>query len=289
MKRSFIVILIIFIQSVVALAQNADIDAIETSLYGYDYKNESDNKRVERLEKHLYGHKKSGNILKRIENIKNDIGFVEIKETTKEEINKPIANQNIKNDIKNELLNMKEDASVDYPIVDKLEEEIFKTNYKSENIYSRLDRLEKQVFNKTSNESLTDRVDKLSSVIMPKKISKRSEEHYTSNEIESYYRKNGLEEINNQTLPFQLAVLEEDILKKNYQNENISTRLSRIENNLFNRTYHTDTDIERLQRIIVAYDAKQKSYKYENNRKMQNMATVSQLGGILLMILAMIL
>ena len=86
MKRSFIVILIIFIQSVVALAQNADIDAIETSLYGYDYKNESDTKRVERLEKHLYGHKKSGNILKRIENIKNDIGFVEIKETTKDNV-----------------------------------------------------------------------------------------------------------------------------------------------------------------------------------------------------------
>ena len=72
-------------------------------------------------------------------------------------------------------------------------------------------------------------------------------------------------------------------------NDNNANRLNRLEQKLFNRSFPNDADITRLQRIMVAYDAKKNSYKYENNRKMQNMATVSQIGGILLMILAILL
>ena len=79
------------------------------------------------------------------------------------------------------------------------------------------------------------------------------------------------------------------MLRNDYQNENITERLSRLENKLFKKTFDSDSDISRLQRIMVAYDAKKDSYKYDNNKKMQNMATVSQLGGILLMILAILL
>ena len=284
MKEKILTILILFVSQTFAIASNPALDSLEMTIYGYDYKNETDTKRIERLESYLYGNKRSGNITKRIENIQNDIGYVKPQNIKKEN------NQNsLKNNRKNELTNIKEDASVEYPMVDRIEEELFKTNYKTENIYSRLDRLEKQVFNKTSNEPLMDRVDNLASVVLPKKCFSRKEEDFSQQELDKYYRNNGLQEIDNQTLPFQLAVLEQDLLKNNYENDNISNRLNRIENKLFNRTFSSDTDITRLQRILVAYDAKQKSHKYENNRKMQNMATASQIGGILLMILAMIL
>lgn len=284
MKEKILTILILFVSQTFAIASNPALDSLEMTIYGYDYKNETDTKRIERLESYLYGNKRSGNITKRIENIQNDIGYVKPENIKKEN------NQNsLKNNLKNELTNIKEDASVEYPMVDRIEEELFKTNYKTENIYSRLDRLEKQVFNKTSNEPLMDRVDNLASVVLPKKSFSRKEEDFSQQELDKYYRNNGLQEIDNQTLPFQLAVLEQDLLKNNYENDNISNRLNRIENKLFNRTFSSDTDITRLQRILVAYDAKQKSHKYENNRKMQNMATASQIGGILLMILAMIL
>lgn len=284
MKQKILILFIILIQSSFAFAANQALDALEMTIFGYDYKNENDSKRIERIETHLYGSKKSGNINKRIENIKNDIGYVKPQTMTKEN------NKNsLKNDLRNEFSNIKEDASVEYPMVDKIEEELFKTNYKTENIYTRLDRLEKQVFNKTSNEPLTDRVDKLASIVLPKKTFSRSEEDFSQQELDKYYRNNGLQEIDNQTLPFQLAVLEQDILKNNYENDNIANRLNRLETKLFNRTFTSDTDITRLQRILVAYDAKQKSHKYENNRRMQNMATASQISGILLMILAMIL
>lgn len=284
MKQKILILFIILIQSSFAFAANQALDALEMTIFGYDYKNENDSKRIERIETHLYGSKKSGNINKRIENIKNDIGYVKPQTMTKEN------NKNsLKNDLRNEFSNIKEDASVEYPMVDRIEEELFKTNYKTENIYTRLDRLEKQVFNKTSNEPLTDRVDRLASIVLPKKTFSRSEEDFSQQELDKYYRNNGLQEIDNQTLPFQLAVLEQDILKNNYENDNIANRLNRLETKLFNRTFTSDTDITRLQRILVAYDAKQKSHKYENNRRMQNMATASQISGILLMILAMIL
>ena len=284
MKQKILILFIILIQSSFAFAANQALDALEMTIFGYDYKNENDSKRIERIETHLYGSKKSGNINKRIENIKNDIGYVKPQTITKEN-NK----SSLKNDLRNEFMNVKEDASVEYPMVDKIEEELFKTNYKTENIYARLDRLEKQVFNKTSNEPLTDRVNRLASIVLPKKTFSRSEEDFSQQELDKYYRNNGLQEIDNQTLPFQLAVLEQDILRNNYENDNIANRLNRLETKLFNRTFTSDTDITRLQRILVAYDAKQKSHKYENNRRMQNMATASQISGILLMILAMIL
>ena len=292
MKRLAIILLIIFIQNLTVFASNPMLSEIETNIFGYEYKNDKDSKRIERIESYLYGEKKTGNINKRIENIKVDIGYISEQEKLANEQKLQLEKEKILQEKKKkEMLALKESASVEYPMVDKIEEELFKTTYKSENIYNRLDRLEKQVFNKTSNESLNERVDKLASVVVPQKNKKHRNDNYqySANDMDSYYRNSGLSPVDNQSLPFQLAVLEQDLLRNNYDTDNISNRLSRLEHKLFNRTFSSDTDITRVQRIMVAYEAKQNSHKYENNRKMQNMATASQIGGILLMILAMIL
>ena len=291
MKKFILLILCIVFFPLVSSAEISALSALENSLLGSEYKNDSDVQRVERLEQHLYGSKKSGNLQTRIKNIKNDTGYSDpVKEVPKQVPGQNNLKSNINPALNNELLNMKEDASVDYPIVDKMEEEVFKTTYKNENIYKRLDRLEGKVFNKTSKASLNERVDKLSAVILPmKRTAKMPDYNYDSADMDSYYAQSGLTPITDQNVVFQLAVLEQDLLKGNYTNDNISNRLSRLENALFNRTFPTDNDISRLQRVMVAYDAKKNSYKYENNRKMQNVATFSQIGGILLMILAILL
>ena len=281
MKKIILLILIISTFTSIYVEAKTDtneiITSIETTMFGYDFNSETETARLDRIEKHLYGEKKKGNIQTRLKDIQDDTGFT----VAKKQLPK-----NIENKITQDL---KEDSTVEYPMVDKLEEEVFKTTYKNENIYKRLDRLETQIFNQTNNDSLNNRVDKLASVINPKKQIKRQEEYTTNNDLNNYYRNNGLEPVNNDSVPFQLAALEQNILKKDYMNENISTRLNRLEKEMFSRTFQNDSDVIRLQRIMVAYDAKKDSYKYENNRKMQNMATASQIGGILLMILAMIL
>ncbi len=282
-----LIIMPLYVQAEIS-PMSQSISAVETSIFGYDYNNESDSKRLERIELHLYGAKKNGNIQKRIEDIKNDIGYVEYKAPVNQKQEK--TNTTLDNTDKVLESMTPEDSSVEYPMVDKLEQEIFNTTYKDENIYKRLDRLEEKVFNKTSTDSLNSRVDRLAAIIKPSSNRKYRQNNFASpQQMENYYASSGLEPVNDQSLPFQLAALEQDLLKNDYMNENVSNRLSRLEQKLFKRTFPTDNDITRLQRIMVAYDAKKNSYKYENNRKMQNMATISQIGGILLMILAILL
>ncbi len=265
------------------------VAAIEKTIFGYKYDNENETKRVERIEQYLYGVKKSGNIQNRINNIKNDIGFVPQKINKNKTENLDSSGSNNTNRLNQDLMNLKEDASVDYPVVDAMEQEVFNTTYKSENIYKRLDRLETKIYNKTSTESLNKRVERLAVSLNPQKHIASSQNVNSGHNLDNYYRKSGMETIDDQTMPFQLAVLEQELLRGNYTNDNISNRLSRLEQKLFKRTFTTDSDINRLQRIMVAYEAKKDSYKYENNRKMQNVATMSQIGGILLMILAILL
>ena len=265
------------------------VAAIEKTIFGYKYDNENETKRVERIEQYLYGVKKSGNIQNRINNIKNDIGFVPQKINKNKTENLDSSGSKNTNRLNQDLMNLKEDASVDYPVVDAMEQEVFNTTYKSENIYKRLDRLETKIYNKTSTESLNKRVERLAVSLNPQKHITSSQNVNSGHNLDNYYRKSGMETIDDQTMPFQLAVLEQELLRGNYTNDNISNRLSRLEQKLFKRTFTTDSDINRLQRIMVAYEAKKDSYKYENNRKMQNVATMSQIGGILLMILAILL
>ena len=266
------------------------ISSIENTLFGYDYKEENTKTRIERIEENIYGAKKKGNLSNRLNEIQNNIGYTEQKRPVSDKNVEKNESEKISNQLDTQSRMLKEDSSVDYPIVDKLEDEIFKTTYKNEDIYSRLNRLEQQVFSKTSNASLNERVDRLTSVINPKKtVGRMSKYEHNYGDIDSYYSNSGLEPINENSFPFQLAALEQDLLRNDYQNENITERLSRLENKLFKKTFDSDSDISRLQRIMVAYDAKKDSYKYDNNKKMQNMATVSQLGGILLMILAILL
>ncbi len=277
-----LIIIILPLKSEAFMSASDTLSVVENNLFGYDYKNDTEASRLDRIEMQIYGSKKSGNVESRLDNIKNDTG-ISISEKNKSAKAEGKQNQQADNPA------LKEDASVDYPIVDKMERTIFNTTYKKDNIYARLDRLEDKVFSKRNNDDLNTRVDKLASVIQPKSKRNSKEQTYTAKELDTYYSKSGLEPVNSGSLPFQLAALEQDLLKNDYAGENNSKRLSRLEEKLFSRTFANDNDTTRFQRIMVAYDAKKQSYLYDNNRKMQNMATMTQLSGILLMILAILL
>lgn len=271
------------------------VSAIETGLFGYDYKNESTEKRIERIETHLYGTKKTGDLSKRLKEIQDDTGIV-ASAPVKNDVNATSSSEKIDNSMQqntrsaqNSVKDLKESAEVEYPMVDKMEDVIFGKSFKTENIYVRLDRLEEKVFGKKNNDDLYERVDKLASTVIPANKKQDISERYAARDLDSYYNSSGLEKVNTNTLPFQLAAMEKDLLKKDYQSDSTAARLGRLEHKLFNRTFSTDSDTTRMQRIIVAYDAKKNSFKYENNRRAQNAATISQIGGILLMILAILL
>ena len=283
MKKIILILAFIIINIIPALAGTVQsaLNDIENNIFGYTYKNETETTRIERLEDYIYGNKKTGNLETRIKDIRSDIGLLSAEEKTKQK------EQIKENMIKKELLSAQEDSTVEYPMVDKIEQELFNKTYKNENIYARLDRLEQTVFNKVSNEDLTTRVDKLASIIVPQKTIQQ-EPTYTQEDLNNFYSPD-LQTVTDENMTFQLAVLEQSMLNKAYDGDNIANRLNRLEQKLFNRNFPNDNDISRLQRVLVAYEAKKDSYKYENNRKMQKMATMSQLGGFLLMLLAILI
>lgn len=290
MKKIILSLSILVITAIHCFAANVTtISELENNLFGFEYTNEADSKRIERIEEHLYGNTKNGNLNKRIEEIQNDIGYINKEEILKTQKEKELARQKkLEEERLAELKSIKEDKSVDYPIVDNIEKVVFNENYKDEDIYVRLDRLENKIFNKKNETlALNERVDKLAAIVLPKQIKEEPQIANKAQMTEIY--NSGIPNPNNQSLPFQLAVLEQNMLNNTYNNDHIANRLARLEQELFNRTFANDSDITRLQRIMVTYEAKQNSYKYENNRKMQKMATASQFGGILLMILAMLL
>ena len=290
MKKLLILASIILITALQCFAANSSqISDLENNLFGFDYSNESDTKRIERIEENLYGMTKKGSLSKRIEEIQNDIGYINKDEILQAQKQKELEEKKKQEEQRlAELKSIKEDASVQYPVVDKIEQIVFNQNYQADDIYERLNRLEQKIFEKKNEATpLNERVDKLASIVLPKEIQPEPTIANKAQMTEIY--NNGIPNPNNQSIPFQLSVLEQNMLNNTYNNDYIANRLARLEQELFNRTFANDTDVDRLQRIMVTYEAKQNSYKYENNRKMQKMATASQFGGILLMILAMLL
>ena len=289
MKKNIITVLLFFIIGISAYAVNIKdtLSSIENGVFGYDYKNESDTRRVERLEEYMYGVKKSGTIQSRVDSLQNDSGIIaedkkqkRVLQAKKEENKEVLLEPETKRKV------LKEDETVEYTIVDKMEKELFSRTFKEESIYNRLNRLEMTVFQKTSKEDLNSRVDNLAAVLHPS--GKRSGV-YSTQAMDKMLGDKGVQPIDRNTLPFQLSALEHDIFRHDYNGDNNSSRLSRLEQKMFNRTFPNDADTQRFQRLLAACEAKKDSYKYENNKKMQNMATISQIGGILLMILAILL
>lgn len=282
---TLIILTLVLNMSVYAINMQDTLNSIENSVFGYDYKNDSDITRVERLEEYMYGQKKSGNIQSRVDALQNDSGISVVEKKLKPEMNNKIETAKNEQKMQNQQRQvLKEDDTVEYAIVDKMEKEVFNQTYKNENIYDRLNRLETKMFNKTSNADLSTRVDKLSEVLNPSHRMPAAETTVITDNFN-----NNFSQVNEQTMPFHMAALENVILKHEYNGDSNSSRLSRLEQKLFNRTFPNDNDVQRLQRVLVAYEAKKDSYKYENNRRMQNIATMSQIGGILLMILAILL
>jgi hypothetical protein len=87
---------------------------------------------------------------------------------------------------------------------------------------------------------------------------------------------------------YDLDALEKSILGKKFPDEPAANRLARLENSIFRRTFSDDKEA-RIQRLMAAATAQKTSKHYDSNKFSQYLNSGLQIGGILLMILAMIL
>lgn len=290
-----------------ANSNSALFDKIENSIYGFTYSSEDEVSRLSRLEKSIYGEsKKDKSINERITTIKRDMSADLIGQEITPKEDTFAEEDTYKEELAQETMPPAA-ANVDYPSINELERKIFKQEFKTKDLNSRLANLEKESLGKTfETEPFASRVERLQAKIKPNSfmnnsIAQSSNNYYDGDiaELDKDYHLDsyGSPEFdyasyNSGTIKPQkvnLASVEKSLYKTTFNNDNIDNRLTRLETTMFGTTFAEDTQDERISRISSAFNAQKTAKKYDSNRFGQNMSTAMQIGSILLMILACIL
>ncbi|GBF23333.1 hypothetical protein tpqmel_0737 [Candidatus Gastranaerophilus sp. (ex Termes propinquus)] len=144
MKKFLITLFLLTLFSHPALAawlpkesNQVQLARIEQSIWGFEYSTDSDLERIKRLEESVLGSQNTtgASHAERINILNNVLGF-ETPETA-EKITKKV--QDI------------EGAGIAYPVVDKLEMRVLGKTHSDDNVYTRLERLEKTLYGEKQN------------------------------------------------------------------------------------------------------------------------------------------
>lgn len=139
-------------------------------------------------------------------------------------------------------------ANPDYPAVTRMETKVFKTNYRNEDIYNRLNRLEQTQFGAVSPEmSLLDRVDRLSSKINGSDDSST----FISEETPSEEDNRSFSVTRTTAPPANIAMMERNILGRTYETDTLEDRLARMETNVFGAAQAGDSN-QRVANLTAA-------------------------------------
>ena len=286
----------------IASQYGAILDNLENSLYGFTYTTSDDASRLSRIEESVYGQSKPNkSVNERIASFKKDMSADLIGQeiTPKEDT---FAEDEYKyNDKIAEEKMPPAGANVDYPSVNELEQQIFKQQFKNQDLNSRLAKLEKEALGQTfETDAFSSRVERLQAKIKPESLmeNKIAQDEGTI-PLDKDYSLSGYEPPefdydayntrNKKSEKVNLASVEKSIFKHSFNNENMNNRLARLESTMFGTTFDSDTQEDRLRRISSAYKAQKTASRYDSNKFSQNMATAMQIGTILLMILACVL
>ncbi len=323
MKKTVLLIVCILLlccgasEVLAASSTQATLGKIEESLYGFQYNNENDISRLNRLENTVYGQTSSKSTAERITKLSKDVSADSIGKEI-EPVEDTFA--------ENSDYYMEEEpvatSDVSYPAVDEMELQMFNQAFPKQDIKTRLSNLEKKAFNKTYSDDLSTRVDRLKAEIKPQslmnnKVAQSSNVFYdddvpplssdfhlnkymSPNEFDydayndmNARRAQSYDYLSQKASPapkkVSLSTVEKKLLKQNYSQDSTENRLSRIENYMFGSEFSMDDTQTRLDRISSAYQAQKSAGKYDANRFSQNVGTALQIGTLILMVLACIL
>ena len=302
--KKLILILILLSEVCFASPHTNILGKIENALYGFQYNTESDESRMQRIENTVYGETQNGDFIKRLNKIKTDISAEQIGE----EIT-PCEDTFAENEYYTE--ESLAQSNIQYPAVDEIELITFNKVSNNQNIKARLSALEQNVFGKIYTDDLATRVDRLKAQVKPKSlmnnaIAQSSNDFFEDEgfQLEQNYHLDRYESPNrfdfdtynrmqNNSIfggrKANLTTVENNVLRRTFQNDKMDSRLSRLENRMFGTEFTDDDEQTRINRITSAYKAQKNSSKYDSNKFARNMTTAMQIGTILLMMLACIL
>lgn len=258
-------------------AKDIQLSKIENSIWGFEYSKDDIQKRLTRIENNVFGQASSNlSTDKRIQKLNEALGFESYEDSIKKAYE----------------IDDTEVAGVNYPQIDALEYQMFNMTYEKENIYKRLDRLEKKIFGSSQDGNLASRTERLKAYIKKDVVAQNPSYHYEqpytmTQDIEQYMGSQNKYE--NSDIFIQLAGLETVLFSKTYSQDPVGLRLNRLERKIFQRDFSSDDEYLRLQRLQAAANAQQTAKLYEANKIQKYASTGMQIGSIILMILALIL
>ena len=253
------ILLIFFLSSILTVSAATDdvLNKIENEFYGFTYSGENKNKRVERLEKSIYGKVSSGEINKRITKLSGDISadvigleIPPVRDTFMEEEKTA------------------EEESVNYPIVDKIEKQLFGTTYQNRDFHTRIVTIEKKLFGKIYDvDDYAKRMDRIKAKIFPETI---VYDEYNNHNLESLKSADlGGTGNNRFRMPFgqrnytrqytnygDFSGMNTNLLP----HDNLNDDLTQLEYDVFGTEFSSDDTQTRIKRLNSARQAK-KSYK----------------------------
>lgn len=324
MKKIILLVVLTLILNTSAYAvtsTQATLGKIEDSLYGFQYSGEKDLNRLDRIETTVYGTTSKKSQSERIAKLKQDLSADLIgHEITPTEDTFADPQDSYKTEEP-----PKAASNVSYPAVDELEQKVFKKSFPKDDIGVRLSNLEKKTFNKTYNDDLSTRVDRLKAEIRPESLMNNNIAQSSNNffDQDDVIPMGGDFHMNKYTQPDRfdynafnarqnamfdngydnydvydaqkslkkasLSTVEKKLLRQNYDKDTMENRLARIEQYMFGTVFDSEDQQTRVNRISSAYNAQKSSGKYDSNKFAQNMTTGVQIGMLILMVLACIL
>ena len=239
-KILIIITCLVFIISNTAYSMTTKeyVNALETKLFGTTFPKQTLEERVDRIEMKIYDNCYSGSAEERL--LKID------KIYPKEEFETGKITQTVPQTYSQEDLQIEEPADYNsYPIVSKIEENIFKQNYSGEDIYKRLARLEQELYgNVKSSESLEARVERLRS-ILPEKKPNYFASRGSGSSAASYMQNS---ENNSSDI---LSELEKETFNKVYKKDSTSKRIERLENYYYGGVSMGQNENDRLLKLAT--------------------------------------
>ncbi len=284
---------------VYAETQNELLAKIENDFYGFDYTKDTAQNRVARLEKSIYGKVSAGDINKRIKKLSADISAdvigLEIE---------PVRDTFLAED------NAASDSTVDYPVINEIEQKLFNKTYKNRDLHTRIVTIEKKLFGKVYDvDDYSKRMDRIKEKIMPETIAKKMHDDYDDFGNGRYYNDDMISQMdfsgtNKKRFNFPFGQQNYSRPYTNYGSygaedykyedafsgsQNLNDNLSQMEYDMFGTEFPNDTTENRIKRLNSVNKAKKSSKKYDSNKFSQHMSTAMEIGAMLLMILAMVL
>ena len=274
-------------------ASSADtLSKIENNLYGFDYSKDKLQNRVTRLEKTIYGKSQSGDINKRITKLSGDISADVIGLEIEPSRDTFLAEENAQ-----------EDSSVNYPIVNEIEQKLFNTTYKNRDFHTRIVTIEKKLFGKIYDvDDYAKRMDRIKEKMYPDTILAKQDNFDNDGAYYNDRTINSMDMAGTGHSRFKMPFGQRNYLRPytNYGDfssvndaittrDNLSDNLTQMEYDMFGTEFSSDDTQTRIKRLNSANKAKKTSHKYDSQKFQQHMSTAMEIGAMILMILAMVL